>query len=181
MDTLRLLAFGLVLLSIVLGFIALLTQKIYLDASTQKPIDIDIPLFGRMKTNYPALIFVFLGFSLAFYVLHDSFSSSGTDWTIKGQFSDPSIIDWKTGTLSVFPAQIKANVNNNGMFTIDLKIKEGKTLENTIEKIEYSHRIGDAIIYPSEEYALYQSGQKSKLEHILPHGRRYGSIPIKHF
>ena len=52
-------------MSIVLGFIALLTQRIYVDTNTQKTIQMEIPILGKMKTNYPALAFVFLGFVLA--------------------------------------------------------------------------------------------------------------------
>jgi hypothetical protein len=46
---------------VVLGFLALLSQKIYLDPRTNAPVEIDVPILGKMKANYPALIFVFLG------------------------------------------------------------------------------------------------------------------------
>jgi hypothetical protein len=39
---------GISALAIILGFIALLTQKIYMDAKTQKATQIKIPIVGRL-------------------------------------------------------------------------------------------------------------------------------------
>jgi hypothetical protein len=41
-------------------FVALLKQKSYLDIRSGEIIEIEVPIFRKMKTNYPALIFVFL-------------------------------------------------------------------------------------------------------------------------
>jgi hypothetical protein len=54
------LKYGFAVLLAVLGLVALLKQKTYLDSKTGQPTQIEIPLIGKMKTNYPALIFVFL-------------------------------------------------------------------------------------------------------------------------
>ena len=53
-------------LSILMGFIALLAQKIYMKNNNEVS-EIEIPLIGKMKFNYPALIFVFIGVVLIFY------------------------------------------------------------------------------------------------------------------
>ena len=54
-------------LSIILGFIALIKQKVYLDKDTKKQTELEIPILGKLKTNYPSLVFVFLGFFLVYY------------------------------------------------------------------------------------------------------------------
>lgn len=54
-------------LSIILGFIALLKQRTYIDADTKQPTEIEVPIFGKLKSNYPALIFVFLGFDASIF------------------------------------------------------------------------------------------------------------------
>ena len=43
-------AFGLSALLILLGFVALLTQKTYLDSKTQKPVEVKTPIIGRFGT-----------------------------------------------------------------------------------------------------------------------------------
>lgn len=183
LDTLALIAFGLSILSILLGFIALLTQRIYLDVNTQKPVDIDVPLLGKMKTNYPALVFVFFGFFLAFYVLEKQLPAKEikeVDWNISGTFTDPEINDWRTGgKLILFPTKITPDVDRNGKFTISMKIEEGKSFEDMIEKIEYSHREGDVRIYPRDEYSAYVKGEACKLEKAASHVRSYKPVPLQ--
>jgi hypothetical protein len=175
---LALIALGLASLSILLGFIALLTQKIYLDAKTRKTVHVDIPLLGKMKTNYPALVFVFLGFGLAFYVLKEN---KENEWNITGQFEDSEINDWRAGgELILFPQKLKPDVDLNGRFTITMQIEEGQTFEDMIEKIEYSHRDGGVVIYPRDEYTAYKKGEpSSKLEKVGPHLRTYKPLRFR--
>ena len=61
-----LLLIGLGTLSILLGFIALLSQNIYLHPETKDLTEVEVPILGRLRTNYPALVFVLLGFSLIY-------------------------------------------------------------------------------------------------------------------
>ena len=76
--------FSLSFLSVALGFVALLAQRTYLDKETQKPVEIEIPVFGKMKSNYPALLFVFLGFALAFYAFDKSYPPPKVEWVVTG-------------------------------------------------------------------------------------------------
>jgi len=181
LDTLMLMAFGLAILSILLGFVALLTQRIYLDANTQKPVDIDVPLLGKMKTNYPALVFVFLGFFFAYIVLEKQpKEKKEIEWDINGAFTDPKINDWQAGgKLILFPTKITPNVDKNGKFTISMKIEEGKSFEDMIEKIEYSHNDGEVTIYPRDEYSAYVKGDTCKLEKAVSHIRTYKPVPLQ--
>ena len=48
-------------LCFVLGFVALLKQKTYIDSQTNQPTEIELPFVGKLTTNYPALGFVFIG------------------------------------------------------------------------------------------------------------------------
>jgi hypothetical protein len=183
LNTLVLIAFGLAILSILLGFIALLTQRIYLDVNTQKPVDIDIPLLGKMKTNYPALVFVFLGFFLAFYVLEKQLppkEKKEVDWDIVGTFTDPEINDWHSGgELRLVPEIIMKNVDPNGRFRISIPIVEGTSFEDKIEKIHYEHRDGQVIIYPRKEYSAKVKNETCNLEEATSHVRTYRPIPLQ--
>src|SRR5207248_1160733 len=82
--------FGIAILSIILGFIALLSQKIYLDPATNQPAEVEVPLLGKIKTNYPALVFVFLGAVLAFGTFQKAFPPAKEEWTLHRTFEPPS-------------------------------------------------------------------------------------------
>ena len=85
--------------SIILGFVALILQKTYLDPETQKPTEVEVPVIGKLKTNYPALVFVFLGFAGAFYSFQRSQVKEKVQWTIQGSLVDSAhrIKDWSNG------------------------------------------------------------------------------------
>ncbi len=192
------LPFGLAALALVLGFIALLKQRTYLDAKTLKPLQIDIPLFGKnmkMRTNYPALVFVFLAFGLVIYALRIEQSlgagaakdkSCPTEWDVEGRFTDPNVNDWnRTGSFDLYPSQPfwpPQPVDRNGHFRIRVTIDSNKTFEDAVEFIKYIHSEGEAIIYPSREYTVYEKrGEGSNLESATPHSRKYKALPLERF
>ena len=93
-----LIVYGISVLSIILGFVALLTQKVYIDRERNMPTQVEVPLFGKLKTNYPALIFVFLGFLMAYVAFDRSRELPKRDWLITGSFvSDDSSINLADG------------------------------------------------------------------------------------
>ena len=53
-------------LCFVLGFVALLKQKTYIDSQTNQPTEIELPFVGKLKSNFPALVFVVVGAFLAY-------------------------------------------------------------------------------------------------------------------
>lgn len=53
------------------GVFALLKQKIIVDESGN-PTSVDIPLLGKIQTNYPSLVAIFLGVALSAYVLNST-------------------------------------------------------------------------------------------------------------
>src|SRR5580765_6879571 len=68
-------------LALCLGFFALLRQHTYLDPKTNAPIEIELPLLGRMKANYPALIFPFIA-ALFGYLGYMSQEMQPTTWSV---------------------------------------------------------------------------------------------------
>lgn len=182
MNHIALIAFTLSILSIVLGFVALLKQKTYLDSETKEPVEIEVPIIGRMKTNYPAMVFVFLGFSLAFFVVNKCLPLKEVEWVINGQITDPEkeIIDWKTaGNIEIHPKIYQGDPGINGNFRISISLEEGTSFESAVEYIKYSHTLGDATIYPAKEYTAYSSGQESLIKAISDHTREYKPIALE--
>jgi len=45
----------------ILGFIALLSSRIYIDQPSNSTGEVEVPFLGKPKGNYPALVFVLLG------------------------------------------------------------------------------------------------------------------------
>ncbi len=167
-------------LSVLLGFVALLTQKIYIDSSTNQPTDVDIPFFGKLKTNYPALIFVFLGFAMAYATLNKCYPIGKTQWVITGSFKAPDgkNIRWEQGSGVVIPSDYRMDVNKDGVFEIDALIEEGKQFEDVIERIVYTHNCGSQSVVPKAEYDAYKGGKESLIKSVTKSTREYRPIPI---
>jgi hypothetical protein len=60
-----------------------------------------------------------------------------------------------------------------GTFSIKLDIDEGKTVEDVIERIQYSHPNGSMVILPETEFDLKRSGKQSKLTSVTHTSRSY--------
>ncbi len=181
MNYIILIAFLLASISILLGFIALLKQKTYLDSKTNQPTDVEVPLVGRLKTNYPALVFVFLGFCLAFYVVHKSLPQKEIIWKITGSIVDPKseINDWQSGKLCLFPNKTTLGISKSGKFDISITIPAGKSFEEQIEQIEYVHRLGSIDIYPPKEYTAHLAGEETVIKDTMPHMRAYKPVILE--
>jgi len=134
--------------ALVLGFIALLTQKAYIDSATGQVTEIEVRAIGKLKTNIPALVFVVGGLGLAtFAFLRDS--GHPVPWTIEGTLQpvdeanpltsneinnlDKGIIGFQPSRL-VEPPSIHAN-----KFRFQYEIPDGKEFEDEIETIQYQN------------------------------------------
>ena len=150
---------------IVLGFFALLAQKIYIDSGTLTPSEIEIPLLGKMKANFPALIFVFLGAVLVVFALKLYAGPVAVQWTIDGQIvSDVPGLNWQNGRLELFPRKFDMHVDpETGKFLITMDIEPGKTFEDVVKRIDYSHPKGNIQIYPQRELESLNGGKKQQL------------------
>jgi len=175
--------YGIALLSIILGFIALLTQKVYIDRETNQPTELEVPFLGKMKTNFPALVFVIIGFVLSYTTFDKSYKKQ-VGWTVTGSFEKPvgdtTKINWREeGTLSLIPAKIRHDVLENGTFTIFAEINEGEKFEDVFEVINYSHKSGAvAHIVLEEQYRSYMNGQETLIESATKTTRKFKPIPV---
>ncbi len=132
--------FGMAALSIVLGFIALIMQKTYIDSETRQPTEIVIPFLGKMRSNFPALVFVLLGFLLAFKATPPP-EPPLVDWAVYGSFSIPegSNFDPDCVSIAADPWNFVPEVGQKGTFVIRTKIPEGKDFEDVFETIHFDH------------------------------------------
>ncbi len=148
--------YGISTLAIVLGFVALLKQKVYIDSNTNQPTEVDIPVVGKLKTNYPSLVFVFLGFCSLLYVFYHSKPKEKVEWTVNGRLVDPQnqIQNWNDGELKVIPSSFKSNVDSQGCFEIQMKLEAGQNFEDVAEAIIYSHKRGNAQLIPKSDTSL---------------------------
>ena len=167
--------FGIAFLSIILGFAALLSQKIYLDATTKQPTEVEVPFLGKIKSNYPALVFVFLGAALAFYGFQKSYPPERKLWTLEGFFTPP---DGKTvdtaGTLelrSPDPVILKCKFDDDktGHFEILVNIPEGESVEQIYETLNYTYSGGEAQINLKDT---------SMVDGSVGHQRIFKKVPI---
>jgi hypothetical protein len=184
-----LIAFVLAGLLIILGFVALLTQKIYLDQETKTPIEFDIPLLGKMKANKPAIVFVVLGVYLAIYALSKS-DPPMDRWSVNGtMMTNGEKIDWRDGNLTLFPTNAAVKIFNSGAseksklgrFEIAIDIEKGKTFEDVIQRIDYSHSRGSFQILPKKEFEPKNPEQKSTLKNITVTSREYDKLALTLF
>jgi len=157
--------YGIALVAILLGFVALLMQKTYVDRETKQPTEIELPILGKMKTNAPALAFVFLGVALALAAFEKSYPPKKVEWTVQGSFKNVpgKHIDWPTGTLAIHPTDFQPAVSTAGRFTITAMIEEGRSFEDAIELIDYSHPSGSVQLRPKQEYGRYLEHDTSSL------------------
>lgn len=141
-----LMMYGIAILLIVCGFAALLLQKTYVNedgAGTQT--EIDLPFFGKLKTNYPALIFVLLGCAAAYY----TFENRAREWVITGTLElpdDPELADlqgsgfsWNKGTFTTFPSKYAPRIDRDGSFELRIEVAGAGALENFIKELMYDH------------------------------------------
>ncbi|HIP40246.1 MAG TPA: hypothetical protein EYG88_12845 [Desulfocapsa sulfexigens] len=170
------------ILSVVLGFAALLSQKIYIDPKTEKPTEIKIPIVGKMKTNYPSLVFVMLGFALIFFIVQQLLSGQPDRWLISGQFFiDETRLDmgWSDTNINVHPCDMDATINHDtGVFTISVGIKKGVSFEDRIEVIGYSDSYGSAAIIPKEEFRKRKNNQDNLIKILTDKTREYKPVKL---
>ncbi|MFP4030442.1 MAG: hypothetical protein ACLFRG_10330 [Desulfococcaceae bacterium] len=179
-------------LCIVLGFIALLSQKVYRiegpDGQTTAT-RVEVPLFGKygkMTTNYPALLFVVAGFALAVFALKsDPGPPPGKEaWLITGELAasdGEAPLPWHEGSLTVFPTDFEARVFPSGKFEIMARIPADQTFEDVVQRIDFSHETGSVQLFPKEELDKFVAGETSLLENRTKTSRDFRKIPVTIF
>jgi len=137
------------LIALVLGFIAFVTQKAYVDSASGQVIEIEVSGIGRFKTNIPALVFVVGGIGLAAFAYFPYFRDSihFEPWTIEGTFrskdeasplTSNEINNLNTGVISFQPSRTREPASiHGGTFRFQYEIPEGKDFEHEIYTIQY--------------------------------------------
>jgi hypothetical protein len=122
----------------VLGFVALLRQNTYLDPKTNAPIEIELPLLGRMKANYPAVGFVFLA-ALCILVAYSSRKIPPTNWSVTGSvgYANGAPLkpaDWDALQIKINPKRYEPTVKKDsiGHFTIAPALPDQTSFEDEI-------------------------------------------------
>jgi len=171
--------YGISALCIVLGFIALLKQRLYIDERTREPTAVELPLFGKLKTNYPALVFVFIGAGLAVYAIHES--PQKEPWTLTGSLTNPpgKHVKWTDGTITLIPQTVSSTIYENGQFEIHVPIEKGKSIANLYSILDYTVPEGNVQIDLLKEYQASRQHRDSQIENISANNLTFKPIAIK--
>lgn len=166
-------------------------QKTYLDAGNGKETTIKITGLGSFRSNYPALAFVVLGFSLAAWVVYLSYrnaeevayanSNAKADWVLTGSISAPNgfsppdgkAIDWTAGILALEPSGVQSQISKSGQFEIRASIKQGTPIQEVYPTLIYTLDLGNMQVDLSEELHNYSTKQPTKIARRIDRkGRR---------
>jgi hypothetical protein len=166
---------------IIIGGISLFIQKVYrLDGDKGTATVVELPFFGKLTTNYPALAFVFIGAAMAIYTLGRTSEVGSEDWVITGKFTAPTSesVQWD-GTVSVSPRRFETtDIRGSGDFELQGSIRKGEAFEDVVKQITYTSKSCLAKILVDEEYEKYKNGQPTCLQAAKGTTRRYGSVEV---
>jgi len=157
--------YGISVMSIVLGFIALLKQKTYINEATKEVTEVELPLVGKLKNNYPSLVFLTMGIFIVVFVFNRSYNTKKV-WEISGRFIDTTntITDWSEGELNIQPSAIKTkDIDSLGNYHICLELNDGQEIEDIVELITYTNQKLSINFQPSEEKKKNQKKDNSSL------------------
>jgi hypothetical protein len=170
-------------LVLALGGVSLFVQKVYtVDQESGAKIEMELPLLGKMKTNYPALGFAFLGVGLAIFTFSKT-CEIRDQWVISGHFKAPEArtIEWSKGVLTLYPKQFNHSIKPDGSFLIELSLLRSRKFEDVVGQISYYNWSGNAYaeIMVNEEYQKYKRGAPTVLEAAEGRTRRYGPVEVR--
>ncbi|MBA3006224.1 MAG: hypothetical protein KKB91_11165 [Proteobacteria bacterium] len=177
--------YGLSTLIVLLGGMSLILQKVYkVDSATGEKTTVEIPLFGKLSTNYPAVVFVFIGAALATYTLNKTMEVDD-HWVVSGSFRTPNAeaINWERGNLRVSPKKYHMSVSPDGTFEIQGEIKKGRKFEEEVKQITYENcscdgKVFGASIMAESEYNGFIKKEKSLIEDAGENTRRYKAVEV---
>jgi hypothetical protein len=185
---------------VLLGFFALLSSRIYVDAASATAVEVEVPFFGKLKSNYPALAFVLLGTALAAYAVKadsdfrgqklasdaklDGIKASAPGdelWGISGRLvsADGKPVDWARGEFTLFSGSPDLRILPDGHFEVKLRIRKGEDLEHYVQKIDYSNfESGSVTIYPQAELEKFNKSE-GLLEAKTELTRKYKPVKLQ--
>lgn len=170
---------------IVLGGVSLFIQKIYkINKGSGGKTVVNLPFFGMLTTNYPALVFVFIGAALAAYTFKTT-NGANVPWLISGEFKAPQsqLIDWSKGSLLLSPRQFQTSIKADGTFEILGDIEKGRKFEDVVKQITYTNYSNNGLVYCTaikvvEEYDKFKQGKSNILDYSKGKTRRYKPIDV---
>lgn len=179
-------------LALVLGFVALLRQKTYLDPNTKTPMEIEVPIFGRMKANVPALAFVFFAALFAFLAAQLSEKPGIEQWSLRGPvlFAGGTKIspnDWKGITVETDPPMYSRFVDSKkvGRVLLTLPLLSGITFEEAVTSILFELEIGERYFsctyYPEQELEAWndpETREQSIIRYVTKLTREIKAIKL---
>jgi hypothetical protein len=163
-----------------LGFVALLVQKTYIDSTTNQPTEIVLPLIGKLKTNFPALAFVLIGAFVACFTWSKTSELGQEPWVISGSFQAPpgKAVKWEEGALALVPKAFEAAPDRGGGFQITGLIPKGKKFEDVITEIIYTNGTFTGRINLVEEYKKHIARQQSLIKDAGANYRDYSTVLV---
>lgn len=171
-------------LILALGGVSLFAQKVRkVDKESGEETIIELPFFGKLRTNYPALAFAFIGAAMAVFTLEKTLESKD-QWVITGEFTAPDsqAIDWTDGALILSPSKLTPSINPDGGFTIQGLIQRGRKFEDVVKQISYCNWCGDLYsgsISTEKEYKNYMNEKNSILEEVGDLERIYRPVTVR--
>ena len=171
-------------LILALGGVSLFTQKVRkVDKETGEETIIELPFFGKLRTNYPALAFAFIGAGMAVFTLEKTVKSTN-QWVITGEFTAPEsrAIDWTNGALILSPSKLTPSINPDGTFRIQGLIQRGLKFEDVVKQISYCNWCGDLYsgsIHTEKEYEDYMNEKNSILKEVRDLERIYRPVTVR--
>ena len=169
-----------------LGGVSLFTQKVSkVDKESGEEIIVELPFFGKLRTNYPAFAFAFIGAAMAVFTLEKTLESADADqWVIAGEFTAPDsqAIDWTKGALILSPNKLTSSINPDGTFTIQGPIQRGCKFEDVVKQISYCNWCEDlysGMILTGKEYKNYMNEENSILKEVGDNERVYRPVTVR--
>ncbi|WP_347260864.1 hypothetical protein [Rudaea sp.] len=177
---------------VLLGFIALLLTKIYAVSGTGETV-VDFGILGKMKSNYPALVFVAIGGALSMYAVKTNGEAqhlrsqlekdlAPVDWLVTGQIVLPADAPKDTlqlGTVDAVPEASPFFINQDGTFELHVKIPHGVDFEKAIQTIAYTSAFGSFQIDPAAEFAKFVANpNESLLQKKEDEVRKYKPVTV---
>jgi hypothetical protein len=164
-----------------LGFVALLVQKIYIDGTTNQPTEIELPLIGKLKTNFPALAFVLIGAFVACFTWSKTSELGQEQWVITGSFQAPpgKAVKWEEGALALVPKSFEGAPEKGGGFQITAPIPKGKKFEEVFTELIYTNGAFTGRINVVEEYKKRMATpQQSLIKSAGDNYRDYSTVLV---
>jgi len=167
-----------------IGVISLFMQKVYkLEKEGGEQTVVELPFFGKLTTNYPAVTFAFVGAAMAVFTFSRTSEPGDETWKVEGKFTAPpsaQISDFRDGgVLTLYPNVFTCELLQDGNFSIHGPIKKGITFEDIVSQISYSkdkHYM--ATIVTGDEYSNYGKGQPSLLKSAEGTNRSYKPMEV---